>query len=47
VEEFRKGLKELKGFASHRKKNSINQPDLPHPCSPELPGTKPPTKEYT
>jgi hypothetical protein len=25
-----------------RKNNNINQPD-----SPELPGTKPPTKEYT
>jgi hypothetical protein len=39
VEELEKGLKELKGFATHRK-NNINQPDLP-----ELPGTKLPTKE--
>ena len=30
------------GFATHRKKSSIKQPDLP-----ELPGTKPPTKEHT
>ena len=36
-----KGLKELKGFATHRK-NNINQPD-----PPELPGTKLPTKENT
>lgn len=35
-------LKELKGFATHRKNNNINQPD-----PPELPGTKPSTKEYT
>jgi hypothetical protein len=39
VEELEKGLKELKGFATHRKNNNINQPD-----SSELPGTKPPTK---
>jgi len=26
----------------HRKNNNINQPD-----TPELPGTKPPTKDYT
>jgi hypothetical protein len=42
MEELEKGLKELKGFATHRKNNNINQPDLP-----ELPGTKPPTKDYT
>jgi hypothetical protein len=41
MEELEKGLKELKGFALHRK-NNINQPE-----PPELPGTKPPTKEYT
>jgi hypothetical protein len=40
--ELEEGLKELKGFATHRKNNNFNQP---HP--PELPGTKPPTKEYT
>jgi hypothetical protein len=28
----------------HRKNNNINQADLP---TPEIPGTKPPTKEYT
>jgi hypothetical protein len=37
TEELEKGLKELKGFATHRKNNNINQP--------ELPGSKPPTKE--
>jgi hypothetical protein len=37
------GLKELKGFANEgRTNNNINQPD-----PPELPGTKPSTKEYT
>ena len=43
IEELEKGLKELKGFATHRKNNNINQPDT----YPDLPGTKPPTKEYT
>ena len=43
MEELEKGLKELKGFATHRKNNNINQPDT----YPDLPGTKPPTKEYT
>jgi hypothetical protein len=42
MEEIEKRLKELKGFATHWKDNSINQPK-----PPELPGTKPPTKEYT
>jgi hypothetical protein len=32
-------MKELKGFATYRKINSFNQP--------ELSGSKPPTKEYT
>jgi len=41
VEELEKELKELKGFTSHRKNNNINQPDPPN-----LPGTKPLTKEY-
>jgi hypothetical protein len=41
VEELEKGLNELKGFASYRKNNNINQPN-----PPEVPGTKPPTKEY-
>jgi len=27
LEELEKGLKELKGFATHRKKNNVNQPD--------------------
>ena len=29
MEESEKGLKELKGFATHRKNNNINQPDPP------------------
>jgi hypothetical protein len=41
VEELEKGRIELKGFSTNRKSNNINQPD-----SPELPGSKPPTKEY-
>ena len=40
-EKLGKELKELKGFATHRKK-TINQPN-----PAELPGVKPPTKEYT
>jgi hypothetical protein len=42
MEELETRLKELKGFATHRKNNNINQPD-----PPELTGTKPPSKEYT
>jgi hypothetical protein len=42
MEELEKEPKGRKGFATHRKNNNINQPD-----PPELPGTKPPTKEYT
>jgi len=41
MEEWEKDLKELKGLQFHRK-NNMNQPD-----SPEHPGTKPATKEYT
>jgi hypothetical protein len=41
MEELEKGLKKLKGFA----KLSTNQ--IPPPLPLELPGTKPPTKEYT
>ena len=40
VEELEKGLKELKGFATPYEEQY-------QPPSPELPGTKPPTKEYT
>jgi len=40
MEELEKRLKKLKGFATHRKNNNINQPD-----PPELPGTNPTTKE--
>ena len=41
VEELGEGLKELKGFAAPQEEQQF-QPDLS-----ELPGTKPPTKEYT
>jgi hypothetical protein len=37
MEELEKGLKELRDLQSHRKNND----------SPEFPGAKPPTKEYT
>jgi hypothetical protein len=42
MEELEKELKELKRFETYRKNYIINQPD-----SPELPGTKPQTREYT
>jgi hypothetical protein len=42
MEEFEKELKEPKGFETYRKNKNINQQD-----HPEIPGTKPPTKEYT
>ena len=42
MEELEKGLKELKRFATHRMNINISQRD-----QPELPGTKPLTKEYT
>jgi len=29
MEELEKGLKELKGFVTHKKNNNINQPDTP------------------
>jgi hypothetical protein len=38
MEELEKGLKELKGFATHRKNNNINQPVLL--------GSNPPTRVY-
>jgi hypothetical protein len=38
MEELQKGLKELKGLATHRKNNNNNQPL-------DFPGTKRPTKE--
>ena len=41
MEELEKGLKEIKGFATHRKNSNINQLDPP---PPELPETKPPTR---
>jgi hypothetical protein len=42
MEELEKGLKELKGVATHKKNNNMNQP-----VPLELSGTKPTTKEYT
>jgi hypothetical protein len=42
MKESGEGLKELKGLQLYRKNNNINQPG-----TPELLGTKPPTKEYT
>jgi hypothetical protein len=39
MEELEKGLKELKGFATHSKYKNIGQPD-----PQELLGIKPPTK---
>jgi hypothetical protein len=41
MEELEKRLKELKGFASHKKNRT------PPPTPEELPGTKPLTKGYT
>ena len=41
MEELEKGLKEVKGFAT------LSERQYQQPDSPELPGTKPPTKEYT
>jgi hypothetical protein len=45
--ELEEGLKELKSLQPYRKNNNINQPYPPHTHTPELPGTKPPIKEYT
>ena len=42
VGEIEKGPKELKGFAAPRRNNNMS-----HQVLPELPGTKPSTKEYT
>jgi hypothetical protein len=42
IEELEKGLKELKGFVTPQNINNIDQPDFP-----ELPWSKPPSKEYT
>jgi hypothetical protein len=43
MEELEKDWMSWRGLLPHRKNNNINQPDPPS----ELPGTKPPTKEYT
>jgi hypothetical protein len=42
MEELEKGLKELRGLQLYGGNISVNKPD-----APELPGTGPPTKEYT
>jgi hypothetical protein len=44
MEELEKGLKDGRGFATHRKNNNINQSEPP---TSEFPGTKLSTKEYT
>jgi hypothetical protein len=44
MEELEKGLKELKWFATPYEEQQY-KPTRHHP--PELPGIKPPTKEYT
>jgi hypothetical protein len=41
MEELEKVPKELRGLQPHRRNNNMNQP-----VPPELPGTKPPYKEY-
>jgi hypothetical protein len=43
MEELEKGPKELKVFAAPQEKQQYEPTNFP----PELPGTKPPTKEYT
>ena len=45
IEELEKRLKEVKGFATPEKEQQY-QPTSPPP-PPKLPGTNPPTKEYT
>ena len=42
MEQLEKGPKELRGLQSHRRNNNMYEP-----VPPELPGTKPATKEYT
>jgi hypothetical protein len=42
MEKLVKDCRSWRGLLPHRKNNNINQPD-----TPGLPGTKPPTKEYT
>ena len=45
--ELERGLKDLKGFATHWKTTiSTNQHPRPCPQPTELPRIKPPTKEY-
>jgi hypothetical protein len=34
MEELEQGLKEMKGFVTHRKKNNINQSNTPNPRTP-------------
>jgi hypothetical protein len=42
MKELEKGPKELKGFAAPKEEQQYEPPNIS-----ELPGTKPPTKEYT
>ena len=42
MEELEKDPRSWRGLQHHRRNNNMN-----HPVPPELPGTKPPTKEYT
>ena len=44
MEEVEKGPKDLKGFAAPQEEQQYEPTSTP---PPELPGTKPPTKEYT
>jgi hypothetical protein len=46
MEELEKVPKELKGFATPMKEEQYQPTNTPTP-TPELPGTKSPTKEYT
>jgi hypothetical protein len=46
MKELENRLKELKGVATTQEEKQYQPTRTPHPL-PELPGTKPPTKEYT
>jgi hypothetical protein len=42
MEDLEKGPNEMRGLQTHRRNNNMDQP-----VTPEPPGTKAPTKEYT
>jgi hypothetical protein len=42
MEELQEGPKEVKELVTPKRNNNMNQP-----VPPELPGAKPPTKDYT